>query len=132
LSSIGDRRGVFLQFYPAISDDATKRIRAQICSGRLHLRSGSSLKDLAREINMAVRGWINYYGRFYPSALLPSLNRINDYLVRWIVQKYKRYGGRWLRARDALDRAAALYPRLCCVLAVRQAVTVNDRMTGAG
>jgi RNA-directed DNA polymerase len=46
------------------------------------------------------------------SALVPSLNRINDYLVRWIVQKYKRYRRRWMRARDALDRAAALYPGL--------------------
>ena len=102
----------FFGFNPAISDDAAKRIRAQIRSWRLHLRNGSSLKDLAREINMVVRGWINYYGRFYPSALVPSLNRINDYLVRWIVQKYKRYRGRWMRARDALGRAAALYPRL--------------------
>ena len=76
---------------PAVSGVAAKRIRAQIRSWRLHLRSGWSLKDLAREVNMTVRGWISYYGRFYPSALYPSLNRINDYLVRWIVQKYKRY-----------------------------------------
>ena len=100
----------FFGFNPAISDEAAKRIRAQIRSWRLHLRSGSSLKDLAREINAIVRGWTNYYGRFYPSALVPSLNRINDYLVRWIVQKYKRYKGRWMRARDALGRAARLYP----------------------
>ena len=45
-------------------------------------------------------------GRFYRSALVTSLNRINDYLVRWIVQKYKRYRRRWMRARDALGRAA--------------------------
>jgi RNA-directed DNA polymerase len=93
-------------------DVAAKRIRAQIRSWRLHLRSGWTLKDLAREINMTVRGWINYCGRFYPSALYPSLNRINDYLVRWIVQKYKRYRGKWKRAREALQKAAKLYPRL--------------------
>ena len=102
----------FFSFNPAISDEAAKRIRAQIRAWRLHLRGGSSLKDLAREINAVVRGWINYYGRYYASALVPSLNRINDYLVRWIVQKYKRYRGRRMRARDALGRAAALYPRL--------------------
>lgn len=102
----------FFSFNPAISDEAAKRIRAQIRSWRLHLRSGSSLTDLARGINMVLRGWINYYRRFYPSALVYSLNRINDYLVRWIVQKYKRYRGRWMRARDALGRAAALHPRL--------------------
>jgi RNA-directed DNA polymerase len=107
------RRGdYFFGFNPAISDEAAKRIRAQIRSWRLHLRSGSSLKDLAREVNMTVRGWISYYGRFRPSALYPSLNRINDYLVRWVVQKYKRYRGKWRRAREALRKAEKLYPLL--------------------
>jgi len=64
---------------PAISDEAAKRIRGQIRSWRLHLHSGSTLKELAREINMIVRWWINYYGRFYRSELNTSLNRINDY-----------------------------------------------------
>lgn len=102
----------FFGFNPAISDEAAKRIRGQIRSWRLHLRSGWSLKELAQEVNMTVRGWINYYGRFYPSALCPSLNRINDYLVRWVVQKYKRYRGKWRRAREALRKAEKLYPLL--------------------
>ena len=107
------RRGdYFFGFNPAISDEAAKRIRAQIRSWRLHLRSGWNLKELAQEINMRVRGWINYYGRFYPSGLCPSLNRINDYLVRWIVQKYKRYRGKRKRAREALRKAERLYPCL--------------------
>ena len=97
---------------PAISDDAAKRVRAQIRAWRLHLRSGSTLADLAREINTVVRGWINYYGRYYRSALCSSLNRINDYLVRWIMRKYKRYRRRRMRAREALRRASMLYPGL--------------------
>jgi group II intron reverse transcriptase/maturase len=102
----------FFSFNPAISDEAAKRVRAQIRSWRLHRRSRSTLADLAREINMVVRGWINYYGRFYKSALVSSLHRINDYLVRWIVQKYKRFRRRRMRARDALGRAAKLHPGL--------------------
>lgn len=102
----------FFSFNPAISDEAAKRIRAQIRSWRLHLRSGSTLEQLAREINPVVRGWLNYYGRFFPSSLVASLNRINDYLVRWLVHKYKRFRGRWMRARDALGSHARLYPGL--------------------
>ena len=102
----------FFSFNPAVSDEAAKRIRVQIRSWRLHLRSGMTLEQLAREINPVVRGWINYYGRFYQSALVFSLNRINDYLVRWLVQKYKRFRGRWMRARDALGSHARLYPGL--------------------
>jgi hypothetical protein len=102
----------FFGFNPAISDEAAKRIRGQIRSWRLHLRSGSTLKQLAHEINMVVRGWINYYGRFYHSKLHTSLNRINDYLVRWIVQKYKRYRRRRKGAWNALGKAAQAHPRL--------------------
>jgi RNA-directed DNA polymerase len=102
----------FFGFNPAISDQAAKRIRAQIRSWRLHRRSGSTLQDLAREINLIVRGWINYYGRFYPSALVRSLNCINNYLVRWAMQKYKRYRRRQHRAREAMRKAARLNPEL--------------------
>jgi group II intron reverse transcriptase/maturase len=102
----------FFGFNPAISDHAAKRIRAQIRSWRLHRRTGSTLQDLAREINLIVRGWINYYGRFYPSALVRSLNSINEYLVRWAMQKYKRYRRRQRRAREAMRKAARLNPGL--------------------
>lgn len=102
----------FFGFNPAISDEAAKRIRAQIRRWRLHLRSGSSLADLAREINPIVRGWINYYGRFYPSALVPSLTGIDQYLMRWAVQKYKRLRRRRSRAWQGLEKTAKLYPGL--------------------
>ena len=68
-------------FNPAISKDAAKRLRREIRSWRLHQRSGSTLEQLADEVNPVVRGWINYYGSFRPSELHFTLNRINDYLV---------------------------------------------------
>ncbi|MEO3892751.1 reverse transcriptase domain-containing protein [Nonomuraea sp. B5E05] len=106
------RGSYFFGFNPAVSDEAAKQIRAQIRSWRLHLRSGATLERLAREINPVVRGWINYYGRFYSSALDFSLNRINDYLVRWLVQKYKRLRRKRAKARGALGSHARLYPGL--------------------
>ena len=33
---------------------------------------------------------MNYYGAFRPSALNPLLRRINTYLMRWLMNKYKR------------------------------------------
>jgi RNA-directed DNA polymerase len=102
----------FFSFNPAISDEAAKRIRVRIRSWRLHLRSGSTLQDLARAINPVVRGWIAYYGRFYRSALVPSLNSINQYLVRWAMQKYKRLRRRRQRARRRLVLIAGSDPRL--------------------
>ncbi|MFE3280878.1 group II intron maturase-specific domain-containing protein [Nocardia sp. NPDC059239] len=38
-----------------------------------------------------MRGWMAYYGGFYPSALNPVLRRINTYLLRWIMSKYNKH-----------------------------------------
>jgi RNA-directed DNA polymerase len=70
---------VFVGFVPAVSDDARKQLGREIRRWRLHLRSGTTLADLARSINVIVQGWINYYGRFYRSELVRLLRRINEY-----------------------------------------------------
>jgi group II intron reverse transcriptase/maturase len=106
------RGDFFFGFNPAISHEAAKQIRVQIRRWRLHVRSDTTLEELAREINPVVRGWINYFGRFHPSALLSTLNRINDYLVRWLVRKYKRFKRKRARAREALNRHARRFPGL--------------------
>ncbi|WP_442805545.1 group II intron maturase-specific domain-containing protein [Streptomyces sp. NBC_00385] len=59
-------------------------------SRRLHRRSDLSFVELARRINPIVADWINYDRRFYPAALIPLLQRVNAYLVRWIRKKYRR------------------------------------------
>jgi group II intron reverse transcriptase/maturase len=102
----------FFSVNPAVSDEAAKRIRRQIRSWRLHLRSGSTLGDLARQINPIVRGWINYYGRFYKSELIYVLNGINHYLMRWAMQKYKRLRRHRQRAWERLGYVASQYPNL--------------------
>jgi hypothetical protein len=77
---------MFVSFIPAVSDDAAKEIRRVIRRWRLHLWSGATLADIAQEINPTVRGWINYYGRFYRTELIWTLRRINRYLVRWAMR----------------------------------------------
>ncbi|MFF3878117.1 group II intron reverse transcriptase/maturase [Streptomyces sp. NPDC001978] len=73
---------MFLSFNPAVSKEALKRMSAQVRSWRLHQRTDLSEADLARRINPVVRGWMNYYGAFYRSALYPFLTRINAYVMR--------------------------------------------------
>ena len=55
----------FVGFLPAVSNDARKQIGREIRRWRLHVRSGTTLTELARSINVIVQGWINFYGRFY-------------------------------------------------------------------
>ena len=100
----------FLSFMPAISKDALKKISAKVRSWRLHHRTGHTFADLARMINPMVRGWMNYYGAFYRSALYPLLTRINAYLMRWVRKKYRRYRGR-KASQQAWARVTKQYPR---------------------
>lgn len=81
---------LMVSFLPAVSAAALVAMGAQVRRWRLHRRTGYSLDDLADWINPVVRGWIQYYGRFYRSALVPLLQRINTYLMRWAGRKYKR------------------------------------------
>jgi len=98
----------FVNFSPAVSDDARREIGREIRSWHLARRSDKSLTDLARIINPIVQGWINFYGRFYKSMLLLVLRRINDRLVRWAMRKYKRLYGHYTRAVEWL---AGVYRR---------------------
>ena len=102
----------FVGFLPAVSAEASKEMRRQIKRWRLHLHSGRSLQDLADWMNPIVRGWIHYYGRFYKTALDPTLKRINDYLLRWARRKYKRLSGRrraWTWLQSVARRCPSLF-----------------------
>ena len=57
---------------------------------RIHRRTDLTLDDLARWLNPIVAGWMNYYGRFYRSAMDPLLQRVSSYLRRWAGKKYRR------------------------------------------
>uniref|UniRef100_UPI002638100B group II intron maturase-specific domain-containing protein n=1 Tax=Ferrimicrobium sp. TaxID=2926050 RepID=UPI002638100B len=71
-----------------------------------------TLGEMAREVNQVVRGWISYYGRYYPSWLEFTLRRINEYLVRWALRKYKKLRGHPERARRFLANVARRDPIL--------------------
>ncbi|HZK49337.1 MAG TPA: group II intron reverse transcriptase/maturase [Thermoleophilia bacterium] len=108
-----NRKGeLFCSFLPAVSDEAAKQIRRTIRRWRLHLWSGTPLTKIARACNAVVRGWINYYGRFYPTRLIESLQCIDKYLVRWAMQKYKRLRGHHKRAWKFLADVCAREPEL--------------------
>jgi hypothetical protein len=65
-----DRHGAtFLAFLPAISPQALKKISTQVRRWRLHRWIFHTFGEVARTINPVVAGWMQYYRRFYPSAL---------------------------------------------------------------
>ena len=75
------------------------------------LLNDKELSDLSNMFGPVLRGWANYYGRFYPSALKPLWRQVNGYLVRWMQRKYKTLARGITRAAQALGRLAERAPR---------------------
>lgn len=102
----------FVNFTPAVSRQAKQAMGREIRSWHLPRRSDKTLDDLARMFNPIIRGWINFYGRFYRSMLYPLLRHINWGLVRWAMRKFKGLRGHKHRAQRWLVGVARRQPDL--------------------
>ena len=102
----------FVNFSPAVSDKAGKTMRTKIRSWKLHLRSDKAIEDLSHMFNPIVRGWLQYYGRFYCSALYPIMHQLDRSLARWAYRKYKKLRGHLRRATHWVARISRRDPRL--------------------
>jgi RNA-directed DNA polymerase len=108
-----NRKGkFFINFSPAVSDKAVKAIRQEIRRWKLHMRSDESIEELAQIYNPKVHGWLQYYGRFYRSALYPPMRQLDRSLARWAYQKYKKLRGHLRRATHWVARIARRDPKL--------------------
>ncbi len=99
-------------FLPAISRTSKKAINQEIRKWHIQLKNDKSLLDLSNMFNAVLRGWFNYYGRFYPSSLNSIWRQINRYLGRWVQRKYKRFSWHKRRAREYLNCLARKDPHL--------------------
>lgn len=103
----------FVSFLPAISTKAAKAIRKTIREWRMAFaRNNQRLEDLARFTNPMVRGWMNYYGRFYRSKCVLVLRHLNVALAAWVRRKYTRFRRRERASMYWLGRVARRDPNL--------------------
>ena len=121
----------FVSFLPAISTKAAKAIRATIRVWRLaSTRNNQSLEDLARLVDPVVRGWMNYYGRYYRSKLIQVLRHLNLALAGWVQRKFKRFRRRERASMHWLGRIAQREPNLFVLW--RLGVKPEAQIVGAG
>jgi RNA-directed DNA polymerase len=97
---------LFCGFNPAVSSSALKAMRTTIRELDFRHQTQLSLVDIARRINPLLRGWMEYYGRYAPSALSPLLRYINHTLRAWVMRKFKRFAAHKIRAGRFLERLA--------------------------
>jgi len=103
---------IFVGFTPAVSSKAIKAMRQATRSSNLRNRSDLSLQEIARRYNPVLRGWLEYYGRFHPSAMQPVLRHFNKTLVAWAQRKFRRLQGHKTRTSLFLMNIAKRQPHL--------------------
>ena len=81
-------------------------MRQRIRDWQLRCRVDKRIDDLARMFNPVIRGWVTYYGRYYKSALYPTLRYLDRCLTRWARAKYKRPRRHRRRSEHWLRRIA--------------------------
>ena len=102
---------IYVNFSPGVSREALTVMRQTVRKWHVQLMNDKGLRDLSNMFNPVLRGWANYYGRFYASAMRPLWRHVNDYLVRWMQRKYKRLARGVIRASRALGLLAEGAPR---------------------
>jgi RNA-directed DNA polymerase len=103
---------LFLSFSPAVSKSALSSMRAKTRERGFYRRSELSLNDIAEMFNPVLRGWIEYYGCYNPSALYPVLRHFNMTLVSWAMRKYKKLRVHKTQAGIFLEKIAKREPKL--------------------
>lgn len=104
--------GVFLQYDFKMSRKSKKRIVQEIREMRFHKKSQSTIQDLAKSLNLKIRGWINYYGKLKRKSLKPVFYYLHHRMIKWILNKYKRFKRSRVLAVKWLRRITVQYPNL--------------------
>jgi RNA-directed DNA polymerase len=101
---------IFTSFLPAISQKSKNHIHETIRSWQL--KKLQKLTELSIEMEASVRGWLNYYGKFYQIKTITVLKALNHAIVRWAVRRYERFKGSMKRAWQWLIRCYEGNPQL--------------------
>jgi len=103
---------VSTSFLPGVSPVALKRMRDQVREWRLAGQTSKPLGEVAKQCNSTIRGWWNYYGAFYRSAMHGLCRYLDRKLVRWARRKYKTLRRHKRRGEEWLQRVKEAQPLL--------------------
>jgi len=95
-----------------VSKKSAKSFRDKIKKLEIHKRTGSTIKMIAEAINLLLRGWINYFGKYNPLAMKYTLQVIERRIVKWAMSKYKYLRGKRIRAEKWFSLIKTREPNL--------------------
>ena len=84
-----NHKKMIVLFNGAISNAAKQSIR-QACRKILNpRRTNVKLESFAKVLNPKIRGWINYYGKFFKLRMIRVFAYLNGLIQKWLAKKYK-------------------------------------------
>ncbi|MEL7006450.1 MAG: group II intron reverse transcriptase/maturase, partial [Bacteroidota bacterium] len=101
-----------LGYGPAISNKAQKHIVRTFRNLKIHRWTTKDLESISLALTSQIRGWINYFSKYRKWSMYSVFRQLNDRLVKWLMNKYKRYRRRKVLARRKLKLIANEYPNL--------------------
>jgi RNA-directed DNA polymerase len=103
---------VFTSFLPGVSAEAMKRMRQVVRGWRIPRQTPATLAELAGQYNSVLRGWFNYYGAFYQTAMRELARHVDRKLERWARRKYKTLSQHQRRSVEWLKGMKEGQPKL--------------------
>ena len=79
---------------------------------RLNRQTSVKLADLASQYNQKIRGWWQYYGTFYKTAMIRFFHYIDQKLERWARRKYKTLSESRVRSAKWLSNMKEVFPTM--------------------
>ena len=110
--ALSKARRLFTSFLPGASADAMKKMRQAVRGWKLNRQTHVALAALAKLYNPVIQGWWNYYGTFYPTAMLLIHQHIDRVLERWARRKFKSLSGRRYASVQWLQKLKNAEPQL--------------------
>jgi group II intron reverse transcriptase/maturase len=104
--------GSFLQFDCIMSRKAKVRITQELRKLEFHNKTQRNIQDLAILLNPKIRGWVNYYGKINRRCLKPVFYYLHHRLIKWTLNKYKRFKRSKVKAVQWLRWVFNSFPNL--------------------
>jgi RNA-directed DNA polymerase len=79
----------FTNWLPAVSHRSMRSMNEKMRKWDVLKRRDNTIQEIATAINPVLRGWINYYGKFYKTKLKKFMHIVNIKLASWARRKYK-------------------------------------------
>ena len=113
--SVASNRGggsMFLGYGCAISQSAQTRIIQGWAKQNWHRRSTLTIQEIASEVNPQMRGVIRYYGKFKLWELQRLMWHFEFRLVKWVLNKYKKFKNSYTKAYQWIKELKKSYPAM--------------------